>query len=162
MRARETNIWRDADIVLYPSDEEAEVVRALAPSVVVRSVVPYAFGDSEVDPLGSGSAGEAVDLVRRGLWPSAQRRRRRVVRAGSHARDRGSCAGGAAGHCRLEPVRVRRSRCAVTNVTSSANVSDTELLGWYRRARVAVVPLLSGAGVKLKTVEALWHGVPAV
>ena len=43
-----------------------------------------------------------------------------------------------------------------------ANVTDTELNAWYRRARVAVVPLLSGAGVKLKTVEALWHGVPAV
>jgi glycosyltransferase involved in cell wall biosynthesis len=36
------------------------------------------------------------------------------------------------------------------------------LLAWYRRATVAVVPLLTGAGVKLKTVEALWHGVPAV
>ena len=41
-------------------------------------------------------------------------------------------------------------------------MSDAALLAWYRRATVAVVPLLSGAGVKLKTVEALWHGVPAV
>jgi glycosyltransferase involved in cell wall biosynthesis len=41
-------------------------------------------------------------------------------------------------------------------------VTDAALLDWYRLARVAVVPLLGGAGVKLKTVEALWHGVPAV
>jgi len=47
-------------------------------------------------------------------------------------------------------------------VSLFANVTDTELSAWYQRARVAVVPLLSGAGVKLKTVEALWHGVPAV
>jgi glycosyltransferase involved in cell wall biosynthesis len=43
-----------------------------------------------------------------------------------------------------------------------ANVTDAELLAWYRRATVAVVPLLTGAGVKLKSVEALWHGVPVV
>jgi len=33
MRAIETGIWRDADIVLYPSEQEAAAVRALAPSV---------------------------------------------------------------------------------------------------------------------------------
>ncbi len=43
MRTVETGIWRDADIVLYPSEEEAEVVRAMAPSADVRSVIPYAF-----------------------------------------------------------------------------------------------------------------------
>jgi glycosyltransferase involved in cell wall biosynthesis len=47
-------------------------------------------------------------------------------------------------------------------VSLYANVSHVELLAWYRQARVAVVPLLTGAGVKLKSVEALWHGVPAV
>jgi glycosyltransferase involved in cell wall biosynthesis len=47
-------------------------------------------------------------------------------------------------------------------VSLFANVTDAALHAWYRRARVAVVPLLAGAGVKLKTVEALWHGVPAV
>ncbi len=41
-------------------------------------------------------------------------------------------------------------------------MSEAELVAWYREATVAVVPLLAGAGVKLKTVEALWHGVPAV
>ena len=43
-----------------------------------------------------------------------------------------------------------------------ADVSDAELAAWYRRARVAVVPLRCGAGVKLKTVEALREGVPLV
>src|SRR5262249_458116 len=47
-------------------------------------------------------------------------------------------------------------------VSLFADVTDTELLAWYRRARVAVVPLLDGAGVKLKTVGALGHGVPGV
>ena len=43
MRDRETRIWRDADTVLYLSEEEAADVRSLEPSVNVRSVIPYAF-----------------------------------------------------------------------------------------------------------------------
>jgi glycosyltransferase involved in cell wall biosynthesis len=41
-------------------------------------------------------------------------------------------------------------------------VSDEELLRFYRNARVAVVPLRVGAGMKGKIVEALHHGVPLV
>ena len=44
----------------------------------------------------------------------------------------------------------------------SANVSDAELREHYRTARVAVVPLRYGAGVKLKVVEALREGLPLV
>jgi hypothetical protein len=37
-----------------------------------------------------------------------------------------------------------------------------DLAGFYRQLRVAVAPLRFGAGVKLKTVEALQYGVPVV
>jgi GT2 family glycosyltransferase len=37
-----------------------------------------------------------------------------------------------------------------------------DLAGFYRHLRVAVAPLRFGAGVKLKTVEAVQHGVPVV
>ena len=43
-----------------------------------------------------------------------------------------------------------------------ANVSEAELRELYRTARVAVVPLRYGAGVKLKVVEALREGLPLV
>jgi len=43
-----------------------------------------------------------------------------------------------------------------------ANVSDAALNERYRSARIAVVPLRCGAGVKLKVVEALRDGVPLV
>jgi glycosyltransferase involved in cell wall biosynthesis len=43
-----------------------------------------------------------------------------------------------------------------------ANVPAAELAAWYRRARVAIVPLNFGAGVKLKVVEALREGLPLV
>jgi glycosyltransferase involved in cell wall biosynthesis len=43
-----------------------------------------------------------------------------------------------------------------------ANVSEQVLREYYACARVAVVPLHYGAGVKLKVVEALREGLPLV
>jgi glycosyltransferase involved in cell wall biosynthesis len=51
---------------------------------------------------------------------------------------------------------------AGTAVSVHPNVSQEELAGWYKRARIAVVPLTFGAGVKLKVVEALCQGLPLV
>jgi GT2 family glycosyltransferase len=36
------------------------------------------------------------------------------------------------------------------------------IASFYRNARIAVSPMLAGAGVKIKTIEALQHGVPVV
>jgi glycosyltransferase involved in cell wall biosynthesis len=41
-------------------------------------------------------------------------------------------------------------------------VSDDELKNLYNSSRIAVVPLRYGAGVKGKTVEALFYGIPVV
>jgi O-antigen biosynthesis protein len=43
-----------------------------------------------------------------------------------------------------------------------SDVATVDLAAAYRRARVAVVPLRFGAGVKLKVVEALREGLPLV
>jgi glycosyltransferase involved in cell wall biosynthesis len=51
---------------------------------------------------------------------------------------------------------------ADATVSVRANVSDAELRELYRTARVAVVPLRYGAGVKLKSVEALREGLPLI
>jgi glycosyltransferase involved in cell wall biosynthesis len=57
-----------------------------------------------------------------------------------------------------EPVRA----LVGDGIAVFANVTDAELETAYDRARVAVVPLRCGAGVKLKVVEALHAGVPLV
>lgn len=46
------------------------------------------------------------------------------------------------------------------NVVFEGHVED--LASFYDRTRVVIVPIRFGAGVKLKTVEALQHGVPVV
>jgi GT2 family glycosyltransferase/glycosyltransferase involved in cell wall biosynthesis len=176
MKNLELRIWRDADVVLYLSEEEADIVRDLAPSVTVRAVVPYAFEEREQAsqphqhaPQPSPHAPQPSPHEGDDLWI--------VFVAGfGHPPN----ADGAAWFvhevlpsivARLPAVRlaivgsnpspVVEALCG-RNVSLFANVTDAELLAWYRRATVAVVPLLAGAGVKLKTVEALWHGVPAV
>ena len=59
----------------------------------------------------------------------------------------------------LHAVRRRGER---DGITVRANVPDRVLAAAYAAARVAVVPLRCGAGVKLKVVEALHEGVPLV
>jgi GT2 family glycosyltransferase/glycosyltransferase involved in cell wall biosynthesis len=49
---------------------------------------------------------------------------------------------------------------ASPNLTFEGYVGD--LAAFYRQARVAIVPIRFGAGVKLKTIEALQFGVPTV
>ncbi len=56
------------------------------------------------------------------------------------------------------PDQVRQLRSAA--VSFLGHVDD--LSGLYGDTRVAISPILWGAGVKLKTVEALAHGVPVV
>jgi GT2 family glycosyltransferase len=160
MRQREVAIWRKADIVLYPSEEEAADVRLLAPGATVRAVVPYAFGDSQslgireppegfwilfVAGFGHPPNTEAAIWFVRAILPSIMARVPEACLAivGSH------------------PPAAVSDLCG-PHVTLFPNVSNAELKAWYRRAKVAVVPLLDGAGVKLKTVEALWYGTPAV
>ncbi len=68
---------------------------------------------------------------------------------------------GTAGDRRSNPPDLVRHLCS-PHVSLFANVTDPALLAWYQRATVAVVPLLTGAGVKLKTVEAMWRTRPRV
>jgi GT2 family glycosyltransferase len=54
------------------------------------------------------------------------------------------------------------SALASSNVIITGYLSDEELLGLYKKARLAVIPLRYGAGVKGKTVEAMYQGLPLV
>ncbi len=154
----ERQVWRQVDLVLYPSPEEALAARALEPQIRAHAVIPYAFasfGEAREPPAGAGIlfvagfahppnedaacwfVAEILPLIRSArpdavVW---------IVGSNPTARVRGLAGEG---------------------VTVAANVSDTELAAYYRRARVAAVPLRYGAGVKMKVVEALAQGLPLV
>ena len=160
MRARERAIWRRSDLSLYLSAEEEAEVRRLEPTVNVRAVVPYGLPVPTARPA-DAAAREPWILFVAGFahHPNAQ---------------------GAIWFARtvlpliLDQVPAARMAIVGSHPTAEVlalaspqiaifpNVTPDALRAWYHRARVAVVPLLTGAGVKLKSVEALWHGLPVV
>jgi hypothetical protein len=151
-------VWRRVDAVLYPSQQEVDRVSALEPKARVHVVQPYAFARvaaTRTAPSGAivvfvagfahpPNEDAAIWLVReimprvRQLVPNAT-----LAIVGSHP-----------------TARVRALADATTTI--HADVTGAELQAWYARARVAVVPLRQGAGVKRKVVEAMSEGLPLV
>jgi O-antigen biosynthesis protein len=158
MRMREMEVWRSVDLVLYPTEEEAQRVRALSPSVAARAVTAYAFDQfaADRDPPSreqvifvAGFAHppneDAALWLTEKIWPlvRAQRPKARLAMIGSNP-----------------TAKVKALAAADIEVTGF--VSDAELARRYSEAAVAVVPLRYGAGIKSKVVEALAEGVPLV
>ena len=158
MRDREFAIWRQADLTLYLSEEEAQIASAFQPDAKIASVVPYCFDDFAAPRTAAGGL-EIVFIAGFGHPPNEDAASWFVsqilplIRAetpGAYLSIIGSTP--------TQKVMV----LAGPGVRVYANVTDLELTAAYTRARVAVVPLRCGAGVKLKVVEALRAGVPLV
>jgi glycosyltransferase involved in cell wall biosynthesis len=158
MERLERSVWREVDVVLYLSDEEAAIVSAMEPDVTARAIVPYCFTDfataraAPPNPVILFVAGfahppnqEAVLWFVDHVLPMVSERvpSARLAIVGSNPSP-------------------RVLALADDDISVAANVSDAELREFYRTSRVAVVPLRYGAGVKLKVVEALREGLPLV
>ena len=158
MEARERAIWQRSDSVLYPSEDEASQVRALEPAVDARAITPYAFehfaDESVVDGRGDllfvagfahppnvDAARWLVEAIMPRVWERRPETRLSLVGSNPTA----------------EVLALAGERVEVTGF-----VDDAELQRRYAQARVAVVPLRYGAGVKSKVVEALQQGLPLV
>ena len=158
MEPRERAIWRRSDGVLYPSEDEAAQVRALEPTVDARAITPYAYerfvDDAALDQRGHllfvagfahppnvDAACWLVETIMPKVWAARPDARLSLVGSNPTA----------------EVLALAGDRVEVTGF-----VDDAELQRRYARARVAVVPLRYGAGVKSKVVEALQQGLPLV
>jgi GT2 family glycosyltransferase len=159
MEVLERRIWRMVDIVLYPSEDEVKRVWQLAPGKRARSVPAYALPPVPPAPksapdipnllfVGSfrhpPNVDAAIWLVRE-IWPLIRR---------NHAAAQLTIIGSS------PPLDVLA--LALPGVEVRGHVTDQELAQAYRKARVALCPLRSGAGVKLKVVEAMHNAVPVV
>ena len=159
MQALERRIWRMVDGVIYLSEEEASRVRELEPGVRARCVPAYTFdatAQREVAPPPEGGIVfiggfrhapnvDAVIWLAREILPAIRRSGLDVplMIMGSHPPSEVLALAG-------QGIEVR------------GFVPDEELAAAYARARLAICPLRYGAGVKLKVVEAMAHGVPVV
>ena len=158
MEQRERTFWRRCDGVLYPSEDEATQVRALEPAVDARAITPYAYEDFVDDatlqqradllfvagfahPPNVDAARWLVEAIMPHVW--ARRPDARLSLVGSNPT--------------ADVLSLAGERVEVTGF-----VDDAELQRRYAQARVAVVPLRYGAGVKSKVVEALQQGLPLV
>lgn len=157
----ERSVWRGVDWSYYPSEREVQVVKGLEPSVQVSYLAPYHFELMTPAPLAAPEGrvllfvgnfshppnvdavewliGEIWPLVRSAL-PDAE-----LMIVGSGMND-----------------ELKRLCGSCDRVQALGWVSDEELVRCYERARVAVVPLRFGAGVKHKVVAAMAQGCPVV
>jgi GT2 family glycosyltransferase len=157
-RALERRIWRAADRVLYFSPEEVATVAALEPRAKAQVLTPYGFDAITRDGrVVSGQdilfvAGfahspneDAAEWLVHDILPRilAEAPNARLWLVGSRPTDRVLALAG-------------------PHVTVTGDVHEAELAAHYASARLAIVPLRFGAGVKLKVVEALRHGLPLV
>lgn len=159
MKKVEQSLWREADVVYYPSSLETAVVRAEMPGVTAYTMPLYFFDDVVAVPgprerkdilFVAGFAHppnvDAAKWLVQDIMPRVRAKAPGKVHlwlVGSHPADEIRQLGG-------------------DDVTVTGYVTDERLLEFYRSARVAVVPLRIGAGMKGKVIEALRYGVPLV
>ena len=159
MRTLEESLWRQVSTVYYPSPEETTVVAQACPGTTAHTVPPYFFDEHrEPTPGPNGRKGilfvagfghppnvDAAEWLVREIMPLVHREI-----ADAHLWLVGS-----------NPTPAVQ-QLASDVITVTGYVSDERLNEFYRNARVAVVPLRFGAGVKSKVVEAMHHGLPLV
>lgn len=159
-RRLEESIWRQVDVIYYPSESETAVVRQLLPDAVARTVPLYFFDSNEfpateknrrkstilfVAGFGHPPNVDAAKWLVAEIFPMVKRQvpDATLILAGSNPT--------------AEVKALKSSDIAVTGY-----VSDEVLTELYKSSGVAVVPLRFGAGVKGKVLEALHYALPIV
>ena len=160
----EQRIWRNVDIIYYPSDSEVEYVsaylRAKTSKAVARTLpafgydkIPQSLGEEITKrrdvmfvagfghPPNVDGAIWLVKSIMPLVW--AQRPYAHLYLVGANPTHEVATLGG-------------------PNVTVTGYVPEDVLTEYYGKIRVALAPLRFGAGVKGKVVEAMSYGVPVV
>jgi GT2 family glycosyltransferase len=158
--ALETSIWQKVDVVLYPSEDEVQAVRKIAPTVNASAVSPYVYENLDryarrpvvqgnkiifVAGFGHPPNTDAALWFVNDIFPQIKAEYPQAILylIGSRPTE--------------QVLQLKSDSIVVTGY-----VSDELLAEHYASARVAVVPLRFGAGVKNKVVEAMAYGVPLI
>ena len=155
----EISLFNKADIVLTPSKEESDLIKRLGIKTSVCAIKPYIY-DTIQNPIHDFSKRkdilfvggfihapnvDAVLWFTREIWPLAKEKigNARFIIAGSNS-----------------PTEI--NALATDSINVLGFVSEETLTDLYSKIKLAVIPLRYGAGVKGKTVEAMFHGIPMV
>jgi len=160
----EHRVWRDVDVIFYPSDAETDLVQdwlatnKLQGKAVTIPVFGFDdFHDEVTQPLESRAG--ILFVAGFGHQPNVDGARwfmTEILPLVRKANPRASLA--LVGSNPTDEMR----KWAETQVHIAGFVSDSELRRWYQRSRIAVAPLRFGAGMKGKVVEAMANGLPIV
>lgn len=156
---KEKYVIEHADMVYYPSEFEAEIVKEKFRKDQVRAVPAYTFDMDKEMPyyhpelrkgiifVGGFGHSPNVDAV---LWfarhiypPIYEKLKVPFYIVGSN-----------------EPYEILQIKHP--GIIHKGFVTTDELTELYQSVKMAVIPLRYGAGVKGKVVEALYHGIPMV
>lgn len=158
-KSKEQFIYENSDFILTPSEDETTAIRQINPAYNVTTILPYFFkvpaqpvtdfgGRKNILFVGGFGHPPNTDGVLwfcNKVWP--------LVTA------------------KIENIKftiVGSKPTAEINSLQSKNidvlgfVTDFDLKNIYRQSRIAVIPMRYGAGVKGKTVEAMYNGLPVV
>lgn len=168
MKSLELRICNGSDVVLYPSEEEAAVMRGLVkPGTRTKAIPLYRYSDEEID-----RSGQRVQARSRRPGPT------RLLFVGGFGHQPN--VDGIIWFCeQIAPVLREAGMAFELDIVGSkvsemilslacddvrvvGFVSDDTLLSLYDEADVVIAPLRYGAGVKGKVVEALARGLPVV
>jgi len=155
----ELSLFKKTDIVLTPSQDERDLVKSFNLQENVFSISPYIF---DTDSRPSTNFPEKTDILfiggfthapnkdavlwfAREIWPTVKPKigDGKFIIAGSNP-----------------PPEIKSLASEDINVLGF--VTEETLRNIYGKVKLVVVPLRYGAGVKGKTVEAMFHGVPVV
>ena len=155
----EISLFKKANLVLAPSEQEKEIIKQLGVSTPVYAIKPYTF-DFIPDPISDFSNRsdilfvggfthvpnvDAVMWFVREIWPRVRQKISggRFIIVGSG-------------------VTAEIAALANDNIHIVGFLSEADLQKIYKKVKLVVVPLRYGAGVKGKTVEAMYNGLPLV
>ena len=156
----ERDLWGRCDMVVYPSEDEAAQVRSLAPAVNSMAVPLYCFHQDELGVYASPATRRGILFVAGfGHPPNVDAACWLVERILPRVR------------ARIPDVSLLLVGSNPTDEVKALDGNSVQVLGYvddatlaslYKSSRVVVAPLRFGAGVKLKVLEAMAHGVPVV
>lgn len=155
----EISLFSKSDIILAPSTDEKGLIESLGIQKKVFAIPPYIFdkvakpvhdfsGRKDILFLGGFTHIPNIDAAlwfTREIWPIIKEKipNATFIIAGSNA-----------------PAQI--NALANSDVEVKGFLTDESLQKLYSKIKMVVIPLRYGAGVKGKTVEAMYHGIPIV
>jgi GT2 family glycosyltransferase len=156
----ESKIWHSVDMVLYPSDEETGFIHAQYPEVNAQTISPYIYPQASSYTQREPVTNHRIIFVAGfGHPPNTDAAKWFINDILSEIETNiGDVEVYLIGSNPSDEVKALAS----DKVIVTGYVTDEQLLSYYLSARVAVVPLRYGAGIKNKVIEAMAYGTPLV